>query len=327
MANVNANRDRAMALWRNPNAQVEPLRSPSLQDTFAEAKAVEAQRSADSPIGSIAGQTAGDIATMLTLRPGRTAAEFLPKIMNPRAEITAKGALDAAARTLLRGTGRTAEAGFDGAVMGSLSDGDPVKTAAWSAGVQAGGSMALTAKNSFFRNPLKSFAALYLGHEMWKAVAPGPQDLFDSKDTAVSELVAAYGLGTAAAIAGSTRGIGSGNVRAITDAMSSASRATIASVVTQLQEAAANKQTQYAQVLDLLAKDQQHFGTDARVLIERAARSEKPRALLDQIDTLMQSLRFRKALEDAQPQSQPSVPQELSRLGQAVNGIGQQQQR
>lgn len=275
---------------------------------FNEAVAEEQQRQAKTPLGSEAGRLAGDISLMAAMRPGRRLFDSL-KLgrFNPRAEIPeTKSVLDYAARTLARGTGRTAEAGFDGAVLGALGDGDPAKTAAWSAGIQAGGSVAMAAKNSFFRNPLKTFAALYLGHEMWKSVAPGPQDFFDSKDQAVNELVAAYGLGTAAAIAGSTRGIGAGKVRAITDALSSASRATIASIVTQLQEAAANKQPQYARVLELMSQDQERFGTDARVLLERAARSDKPRALLDQIDALMRSTRFRRALE--QPETEPPQP-------------------
>lgn len=274
---------------------------------FDEAVAEERAKADASPIASGAGQTIGDISTLLTLRPGKRLTDLLR--MNPRASLAdTKGVLDAAARTLTRGTARTAEAGFDGAVMGALSDADPVRTAAWSAGIQAGGSAALAAKNAFFRNPLKSFAALYLGHEMWKAVAPGPQDLFDSKDTAVTEMVTAYGLGAAAAMAGSTRGVGTGNVLRLTDALSSASRATVASVVSQLQSAAADNKPHYARVLELMSQDQERFGTDARVLLERAARSEEPRALLNQIDALMQSARFRKALED-EPEAQPEAPQ------------------
>lgn len=273
----------------------------SIAKNFRAAVAEEEQLAADNPLATGAGRTAGDVASMLTLRPGQRASKALNLTrFNPRAQITdTKSVLDAAARTLMRGTGRTAEAGFDGAVMGALGDGDPVKTAAWSAGVQAGGSLALTAKNAFLRNPLKTFATLYLGHEMWKAITPGPQDLFASKDAAVGEMVTAYALGTVAALAGSSRGVGAGKVQRISDAMSSASRAGIASVVTQLQEAQAKNQPQYARVLELLAQDQERFGTDARVLLERAARSDKPRALLNQIDELMKSARFRKALEDA----------------------------
>lgn len=305
ISNIGANRDRAMALMKDPNALVPPLANPSLSSTYPEAVATEQKIAAENPIASSAGRAAGDVASMLSLRPGQRATKLLSlKNLNPRADLEeVKGALNAAARTLARGTGRAAEAGFDGAVVAALGDGDPAKTAAWSAGVQAGGSAALAAKNAFLRNPLKSFAGLYLGHEMWKALAPGPQDLFDSKDSAVTEMVSAYALGTAAALAGASRGVGTGYVRGVTDALSTASRATIASVVTQLQEAAKNEQPQYARVLELLSQDQERFGTDARVRIERAARSEKPRALLNEIDALMKSTRFRKALEepDAEP--------------------------
>lgn len=310
-SNANANARRAQTLFRDPNASVPPLAPVGIQQNFRDAVAEEEQLAADNSLSSSAGRTAGDVASMLTLRPGQRAAEALKlKRFNPRADLSnTKGTLDTAARTLYRGMGRTAEAGFDGAVMGALGDGDPVKTAAWSAGVQAGGSAALAAKNAFLRNPIKSFVGLYLGHEMFKALAPGPQDAFDSKDTAVQEMVAAYGLGAAAAIAGSARGVGTGNVQRLTDAFSTASRSTIASVVTQLQEAQANNQPQYARVLELLSQDQERFGTDVRVRLERAARSEEPRALLNEIDALMQSTRFRKALEEADAPAEEPKPE------------------
>lgn len=266
---------------------------------FDEALAEEGEKADANPLATGAGRTAGDVASMMLLRPGKRAADLLPGRFNPHADLTTtKGRLDAAARALARGTGRTVEAGFDGAVMGALGDGDPAKTAAWSAGIQAGGSAALAAKNAFFRKPLSTFATLFLGHEMWKAVAPGPQDFFSSKDQAVNEMIAAYGLGLAARLAGAGR-----DPNRIIGAMEHASRAGIASVVTQLQEAAAANQPQYARVLELLAQDQERFGTDARVLLERAARSEEPRALLNQIDELMKSARFRKAIENAETAS------------------------
>lgn len=306
--------------------------SKSMQDAFLQRRRLLPQRFNEAvteeqnrdPFASNVGRTVADVGMMMAMRPGQRAADAL-KLgpFNPRAEIsTVKGALDRAARTLARGTGRTVEAGFDGAVIGALSDGDPVKTAAWSAGVQAGGSMAMAAKNSIFKDPMRAFFALYLGHEMFKAIAPGPQDLFESKDTAVDEMVAAYGLGTLAALAGSTRNGGAANMQRIADAMSTASRATIASVVTQLQEAAAAKQPQYARVIELLSQDQERFGTEARVLIERASRSDKPRALLDQIDQLMRSARFKRAYDNANEQAQP--PNQASQLGSQVNTLGQQ---
>lgn len=304
-SNINANAQRARTLMRDPNAEVEPLRAPQLSETYPEARAEEQRRSDESPIATGAGQAAGDVATLLGLRPGERMARLLKlRKTNPRAEIEidGKGALDAAARTFMRGTGRSAEAGFEGAVIGALGDGDPVKTAAWTAGIQAGNSAALTAKNTFLRNPIKSFGALWLGHQMWKAIAPGPQQAFESSDAAIKELVGAYGLGTVAALAGGSRGIGSGTIRRVTDALSTASRGTIASVIAQLQEAESEGQDQYAQVLERMSIDPNHFGSEARIRLERAARSEKPRALLDEIDALMKGNRFRALLDDQAPE-------------------------
>jgi hypothetical protein len=300
-SNANANASRAQQLLRDPNAAVPPMASVSVPQNYAAAVAEEQKLAAANPLSSSAGRTAGDVGSMLTLRPGQRALEALDlKYLNPRAELAeVPGALNAAARTLARGTGRTAEAGIDGAAIAALGDGDPAKTAAYSAGVQAAGSAALAAKNAFLRNPLKSFAGLYLGHEMWKAALPGPQNMIESKDAAVNGMVAAYGLGAAAAIAGSSRGVGPGSVRSLTDAISSASRTSVASIVTQLQEADAKEQPQYAKVLELLSQDQELFGTDARVRLERASRSEEPRALLNEIDALMRSTRFKSIYDRA----------------------------
>jgi hypothetical protein len=300
-SNVNDNAKRARQLFSNPNSVTSPIKSPSVPENFDAAVAEEEGVAAANPIATSAGRTAGDVASMMALRPGQRLMDKFTRL-NPRASLdNPKNALDAAARSLQRGMGRTAEAGFDGAVMGALGDADPGKTAAWSAGIQAGGSAAMAAKNAFFRKPLSTFATLFLGHEMFKAIAPGPQDFFESKDAAVNEMVTAYGLGLAARLAGAGRDPGR-----IIGAMEHASRSGLASVVTQLQEAQANNQPQYARVLDLLSQDQERFGTDVRVRLERAARSEEPRALLNEIDALMQSTRFRKALEDAEaPAEQP----------------------
>jgi hypothetical protein len=301
-SNANANARRARALWSDPSAQVDPIKTPQIGPTFAESLAEEKRRSEANPIATSAGRVGGDVATMLALRPGERATNALG--LNPRAEA-------AGARAVLsRGVARSAEAGIDGAVLAALGDGDPVKTAAYSAGIQAGGSVALAAKSALLRNPVKSALGLYLGHEMFKAIAPGPQDLFESKDAAVQELVGAYVAGTAAGMLGASRGAGTGNIRAITDVMSSASRATIASVITQLQEAERSGNDTPARVLELMSANPDHFGADVRTRIEQAAGSEEPQALINEIKKLMESESFRSALEDADAPSQPEPPKQ-----------------
>jgi len=252
-----------------------------------------------SDLATSAGKTAADIGTMLTLNP----ASRMKKLLGLRGSTTAKvdpdtrGMLDKAARSLLGGAGKTAEAGFEGAVVGALGEGDPANTAAWSAGIQAGGSMALTAKAAFLKHPFQTFGSLWLGHEMFKAVAPGPQDLFDSKDAAVQEMVGAYGLGLAASLVGAGRGTDS---QRVVNAISRASRTGVASVVGQLQEAAKRGEPQYELVVGTMINDPDHFGPEYARRLQRAADSGKEDELTKEIDRLMRSTRFKK-LYDAIP--------------------------
>lgn len=257
---------------------------------FDEAVADERAKADSAPIASSAGRTAADVGTLLTLRPGKRLTDAIG--MDPRAEAGAARAL------LTRGASRAVEAGADGATIAALGDADPATAAAYTAGIQAGGSAALAAKGWVFRNPIKSFLGITLGHEIWKAVAPGPQEIFSSKDSAVNEMVGAYVAGLTAAALGSGRGLGSGSIRQITDMLSTGSRNTVASVVTQLQEANKRGNDIPARVIELMSSNPDHFGADARARIEQAAKSDKPRALLNEIDSLMQSERFRRALKN-----------------------------
>jgi hypothetical protein len=260
------------------------------------AKAFEASRdeqvaaAAERPMDSAAGRTVGDVATMLGLRPGNWARKLLS---GPRSAPTAApetlSALNKAARSIGAGLGKTAESGFEGALMGALGDGDPAKTAAYAAGIQAAGSAALEAKGWVFKRGLRTtIVDLWIGHEIWKAVMPGPQNALESKDQVINEVVGAFGVGALAAIAGAGRPPGP-----LASAFSSASRGVISSVITQLQEAAGKGQEQYAKVVEQMAKDPDYFGQEVRTRIERAARSEKPQQLMREIDRLMDSTRFR----------------------------------
>ena len=285
---------------RDPNAPI--LAGSGIRKAFGESLAAEQARAEENPLAHSAGRTAGDVASLLLLRPGERAARALKlERMNPRAKVDvpdasvfSKEMLDAASRALSRGLGRTAEAGFEGAVMAAIGDGDPAKTAAWSAGVQAGSSMALSAKSTIMRNPIKSAVGIYFGHEIWKVIAPGPQDFFGSKDAAFQEVVGAYAVGTLAGLAGGGRGgVGSGRVKQVTSVLNDASRHSIQSVLAQINEGRKRGDTKYETVIGKIAEDPDYFGKDFRVRLERASRSDKPNALLDEIDSLMRSNRFR----------------------------------
>jgi hypothetical protein len=307
-AAVNANRDRAMGLLRGaPEAAMQSVQDPSLSRTFPAAVEAERQRAEENPLATSAGRTAGDAASLLALRPGDRIREILKLrqtaeptarrsrlLVRERGEVEdARTRLDKATEALKPWLGRSAEAGFDGAVVSALGDGDPVATAGWSAGIQATGGAALAAKNWVWRNPGKSLFTMILASEIFKAVAPGPQNIAESKDEAVRAFVGAWGLAAAAGLAGSGRPTG-----AIMRSLSTVSRGSIASLVTQLQEASADGKDEYAKVLDQISKDPDYFGRETRQRLERAAQSEKPRALLNEIDALMNSTRFKKLFDE-----------------------------
>jgi hypothetical protein len=308
MSAVGANRDRAMGMLRGDQGAAEqPVQDPSLPNAFDAAVTAEQQNAANAPLATSAGRAAGDAASLLTLRPGERMREIL-KLRNT-AEPTARrsrllgrerdgveesrGKLDEATKTLKPWLGRTAEAGFDGAVVSALGDGDPVATAGWTAGIQAAGGAALGAKAWIWKNPGKAAFTLILGSEMYKAVAPGPQNIAESKDEAVRTFVGAYGLASLAGLAGSGRPAGS-----FLRSLSTASRGGVASVVTQLQEAAAEGKSEYGRVLEQLASNPDYFGRETRQRLERASQSDKPRALLNEVDALMKSTRFKKLYDE-----------------------------
>jgi hypothetical protein len=247
-------------------------------------------------IATGAGKAAADVATLMTLRPSARVTEILKMRRGPTAAVDPEtlSSLNRAARVLTAGSAKVAEAGFEGAVVGALGEGDPAVTSAWSAGIQLGGSAALTAKAQFFKNPLKTFGTLFIGHEMYKAIAPGPQNAFDSKDEVIDEMVVAYGLGLAASLAGANRGT---EMQRVVNAVSHASRIGVASVITQLDAAAQRGDTQYERIVAKISSDPDYFGDTVRRRLERAANSEKPNELLREIDSLMQTASFREDYE------------------------------
>lgn len=219
---------------------------------FNEAQGLEDLAEAEHPYASSMGRTAGDIATMLALRPG----ERMGGLLGFKEPALGESAgLDRAAKVLGRGLGRVGETGFEGAVLSALGDGDPAETAAYTGGIQALGSGALSAKSAILANPLKSVGSLWLGHEMFKSIAPGPQDAFTSKDTAVNEVTGALALGLLASAAGAGRPTG-----AISSVLSRSARAGTASGITQIQERKrkppTGRESKVAQLRGLLGYDE-----------------------------------------------------------------------
>ena len=152
----------------------------------------------------------------------------------------------------------------------------------------------MTAKAAFLKRPLATFGSLWMGHEMFKAVAPGSQNAFDSKDAAIQEMVVAYGLGVTASLVGAGRGT---DAQKVVNAISRASRTGIASVVNQLQAAAEREDPVYERVISSVINEPDHFGPEVGQRLQRAADSGKENEIIKEIDRLMRTTRFRQQYE------------------------------
>jgi hypothetical protein len=167
------------------------------------------------------GKIAGDIIGMLGLRAPfakKLAARKPPPvpISGPAGvpRLMDRAFKHPATQKLLRGAGRAGEAGFEGAVLGVLSEGDPVELAAFGAGAQMANSAILEAgKGLFSGGVLKSsgkigVAAFSVGAliQMLKTVTPGGKNfILESLETGFEKMAAALILGAGSALAGGGR--------------------------------------------------------------------------------------------------------------------------
>ena len=167
---------------------------------------------AEHPVASGFGELTGDAAAIFTGRvPVRAAARRSTAAVQPSAELSPglKRALNTSVQKLRpfgRGAGKAAEAGLEGAVLAVLDEGDPLQTAALAAGGQGAGSLMLRTLGEVRKHSLGSTVlGLLVAHQMFRAVGPGEKNIFESSDQAFNDVIAAYGIGALAALAGAGR--------------------------------------------------------------------------------------------------------------------------
>lgn len=280
----------------------EPL---NLGQRFEEQLQAGQQLAAEHPVASAVGEIGADALTLATGRiPARgfvRAGDALrpPQIRRTRlsAQPALKNALDTSVRklsdTLGRGALRAGEAGIEGATLALLQEGDPVKTAAFAAGAQGAGSLILTSMGKVRKRPLSStFAALLVGHQIFKAVGPGQRNLFESSDEAINEIVAGYALGVLANVAGFNRiqrkGFAQNFPEAFTDAITAIPRGAL----TSLWEDLAKNEETVAPVLEKYSTG--GFNENQRRRIERAFKNGN---LGSEIQKMLENPSFREELD------------------------------
>lgn len=286
-----------------------PTEGMNLSERYGQNLADAQALAAEHPNATSVGGALGDAATIAT---GRIPARGLfraaaPAVKPARVARTPKpgfqNVLDTAANKLASTVGKGAvkagEAGLEGATLAILQNGDPLQTAAFAAGAQSVGSLALTASAQVRKRPVTSiFMGLMLGHQLFKAVGPGERNMFESSDEAINEIVAGYGLGFLASMAGANRvsrkGFGGNFPESVTDALTAIPRGSLTSLWEDLaREEEAGKDTTL-QVIEKFTTSPSAFNDNQRKRLERAFRNGN---LASEVEQLMKVESFRQSLD------------------------------
>ena len=276
---------------------------------------------------AFAGDIAGDVAALTMLRAPvakqRALGEMASKTATDAAKTATSGYTLGTAPTVMQGlesafskstrlrtlanrAGRSAEAGFEGAAISLLNEGDPLETAAYSAGSQAMGSMLLGGTHSLFKGDLVS-AAMNLGAsafaigsvlQLAKSGTPGGENfILDSIESGYDKVLLGIALGGLSAVGGMgrvTSGFSTTALPRVADAISSVPRAGVISVI---QEITNDQQSQ--QVLEKVMRDPSAFSSAATRILQRAINNEKV-SFSGAVDHLMENREFRNQFEAIQ---------------------------
>lgn len=299
----------AMEAGRAFGAAVVPAASSQFQQELQTQQAQTEQH----PFAAGMGDVLGDVGTLLAMRPAmrpRLGALTRRPVSVSRETVDI---IDSAANRLASVTGfakrlgaQAGEAGFEGALLAAMDDGDPLAAAGWTAGAQLGGSLAMRGTQAFARYPWRTIGGLALAHWTYRALAPGGQGpIEDVRDDTIQTMLTTFGLGALAALGGAGRlAPGRTAVRdRFIDAFDTIRRAPLASLMSQIGRAE-EQGNPLPEVLDIVSVDPNAFGPEVRRRLERASRSEREDALIREVNSLMQSARFRRQFDELrQPQS------------------------
>lgn len=299
---------------------------PSLSSAVEQQQQASAQAAQDQPGFTTAGRVAGDVATLLTgrapiarvrapaIKARREAAEAQVKVEIPEAirdefsdVISGKviPLITETGKRLKRGTQRAGEAGIETAALAALSDADPLDSAMLGAGAQAGGSLGLFLSEKPVKRLLPVVATATVIAQMFKAIAPGERNIFESFDFAIDKSIGMLALGAAGMLtgAGRLRGKQAEQFPALLDLITAVPRGIVQSRLRELTVEAEQGNDAPLSVLEKLSTSPQDFPPSVLRRLERSLKSDKPGAFVDQVNKLMRNNSFREKL---QPQDVPS---------------------
>lgn len=267
-------------------------------DTFTEARDkrraeidAETARGRDQfPNFAVAGDVAGDVATLVTGRlplakglakaeaklAGKTPDLFfgkVPTVSTPGARRFADDFINSPkTRALARGAGRSIEAGFEAAALDLLKGDDPFETAGYVAGGQLVGSASLAiTKGVFSGGAVKIGIKLALSAgaaaaliQTFKSGTPGGDDsIIQSIESGFDKVSFGMAMGATSIILGSGRLRGTRRGQdfpIISDAISTIPRAAVISLVEKFFDAGPKERQQLESALEKISKNPEAFG-------------------------------------------------------------------
>lgn len=196
---------------------------------------------------------------------------------------------------------RAGEAGFEGAVLSILQDGDPIEVGAYSAGGQLAGSTVLSLMPTSAKNTVKFGAAIAgvtalarFGQEF----SPGENNIFTATDVAFEKAKVALLLGIASGAAGAGR-IRSGgfadNFPVLAESITQIPRGATISLINRMVSEKEDGGNTTETILNKLSTDPDYFGENIRNRLDRAIRNN---TIGEELDRLMQNDSFVQRLSE-----------------------------
>jgi hypothetical protein len=194
--------------------------------------------------------------------------------------------------SLMEKTGRIAETGLEGAVLAILTDGDPLETAAYSAGTQAAGNVVLGMMpgGDLAKIGLAAVAATTL-FQIANSLLPGGEDrILPAVESGFNKVALGLTAGLMMGVAGTGR-LTSKAMPVFADQFTAAFRSGTISVINDMQQDPAAQR-----IVQRLSVDPNYFGPTAGRRLERAFRNPNI-SISGVIDDLMEQKAFRQKYE------------------------------
>ena len=297
-----------------------------LRDEFA---ATAEQRREQFPVATRIGDVTGDVATLLTgrspLAKGINKVETklfgkasdiqfggaVPKLIAPGAKRFVNDIIQSkVVKSLARGSGRSLEAGFEAAALDLLKGDDPLETAGWAMGAQAGGSVILTATKGVFSGGTfriggkLALSALSFGAilQLVNNTVPGGEDsLIDSIETGFEKVQLGLILSLVSGLAGAARfrgGKRAEDIPKIIDALAAIPRLSMISLLEDFVDAPPAERKNIELVINKLIEAPLFFGKDITPKLQAAMENNR---FAEELRALQKDRKFKQKLLSIAP--------------------------